>query len=236
MTEVVERLWDLQTILSQLAEKERALEEKPENYATVERELQGSEAEAERLKAQVDDLTRQRRQLDAELQDAQETLKKFQGQLMQVKNQQQYSAAWKEIDTARKKVKDLEDADLAVMSDLEQVETQLAEITERLGEIRARHDQEYEAWQGSLGGLRSDAESIRKRAQEIEKALPVPLTRQFHQILRQRQGVAMARVVGEACGECRVRLRAQSLQQLKRGEVVTCDGCSRFYYLEKVAS
>lgn len=236
MIKVVERLWDLQTILSKLAEKEKALEEKPESYANVERELNVAEGETERLKGRTEELGRQRRQMDGELQVAQETLKKFQGQLMQVKNQQQYSAAWKEIDTARKKVKDLEEADLAVMADLEQAEKQLAELTEHLAEVRERHDREYEAWQGSLGGLRSDAESIRKRAGEIEKGLPEPLKRQFHQILRQRQGVAMARVIGEACGECRVRLRAQSLQQLKRGEVVTCDGCRRFYYLEKVAS
>ena len=62
------------------------------------------------------------------------------------------------------------------------------------------------------------------------------LRRHFHQIFRLRQGVAMARVIDGACGECRVRLRAQSMQQLQRGEVVTCDGCRRFYYLEKVAS
>ncbi|HVR41986.1 MAG TPA: hypothetical protein VMS56_00965 [Thermoanaerobaculia bacterium] len=236
MTQIVERLWELQTVLSQLAETERALSAKPEAYAEVERELREAETEIERLAARAEELGKQRRKLEVDLQDAQETLKKFQGTLMQVKNQQQYSAAWKEIETARKRVRDLEDGALSVMTELEEAQEALSSRQQTASGTRERHDREYEAWQSSLGDLREKAEKIRIRASDVESGIPDALRRQFHQILKQRQGVAMARVVGEACGECRVRLRAQSIQQLRRGEVVTCDGCRRFYYLEKVAS
>lgn len=236
MTQIVDRLWELQTVLSELSQTERALQNKPASFAAVEQELGSAQAEMDRLRARAEELGRQRRKTEGELQDAQESLKKFQGQLMQVKNQQQYSAAWKEIETARKKVKELEDADLAILTDLEETEKQLETRTETQSGIQERYDREYSEWQGSLGDLRSRATSIRGNAERIEAGLPDPLRRQFHQIFRQRQGVAMARVTGDACGECRVRLRAQSIQQLRRGEVVTCDSCRRFYYLEKVAS
>ncbi|MGH9457792.1 MAG: zinc ribbon domain-containing protein [Thermoanaerobaculia bacterium] len=236
MRQIVERLWELQTVLSQLAETERALSDKPESYAAVERDLGALRDEIAGLTQKKEDLGKRRRQIDAELQSAQETLKKFQAALMQVKNQTQYAAAWKEIDTARRQVKELEDAELAVMTELEEIEKELAARGGREAELVEVHDREYEQWQGSLGDLRRQADETRAKAEEIEAAIPDALRRQFHQILRQRQGVAVARVVGQACGECRVRLRAQSLQQLRRGEVVTCDGCRRFYYLEKVAS
>lgn len=236
MTQMVERLWELQTVLSHLAEKERALNEKPENYAAVEKDLDAVRAEIAAMTEKTEDLGKRRRQIDGELQGAQETLKKFQGALMQVKNQQQYSAAWKEIETSRKQVKDLEDAELALMTEIEDLQAQIATRREREAELAEVHDREYAEWQGSLGDLRREADETRAKAETIESGIPAPLRRQFHQILRQRQGVAMARVIGDACGECRVRLRAQSIQQLRRGEVVTCDGCRRFYYLEKVAS
>lgn len=236
MRQIVERLWTLQTVLSRLAEKERALNEKPEAYAAAEQELKSVEAEIAKLTQRSEELGKKRRQLDSELQGAQETLRKFQGAQMQVKNQQQYAAALKEIDTARKQVKDIEEADLAIMTELDEIEKQLAEARTREASLRAEHDREYAAWQSSLGDLKREAEETRQRAAEAEEAIPENIRRQFHQIFRNRQGVAMARVVDGACGECRVRLRAQSLQQLQRGEVVMCDGCRRFYYLEKVAS
>ncbi|HEY0788431.1 MAG TPA: hypothetical protein VGE86_07290 [Thermoanaerobaculia bacterium] len=236
MRQIVERLWTLQTVLSRLAEKERALNEKPEAYAAAEQELKSVEAEIAKLTQRSEELGKKRRQLDSELQGAQETLRKFQGAQMQVKNQQQYAAALKEIDTARKQVKDIEEADLAIMTELDEIENQLSEGRTREAKIRAEHDREYAAWQSSLGDLKREAEETRRRAAEAEEGIPENLRRQFHQIFRHRQGVAMARVVDGACSECRVRLRAQSLQQLQRGEVVMCDGCRRFYYLEKVAS
>ena len=236
MDQIVDRLWELQTALTELAGKEKLLQEKPDEYAAVEKELNESQAAIDRLEQKLEESSRQRRKSEAELQDAQEVLKKFQGQLMQVKNQQQYSAAWKEIDVARKTVKDLEDATFGSLSEIESTEKELGEKREAHASIRERHDRAYEQWQGSLGDLKREADAIRARVESIESRIPDPLRRQFHQILRQRQGVAMSRVSGDACGECRVRLRAQSIQQLKRGEVVTCDGCRRFYYLDKVAS
>jgi predicted nucleic acid-binding Zn-ribbon protein len=236
LRQIVERLWTLQTVLSRLAEKERALNEKPEAYARAEQELKSVEAEIGKLTQRSEELGKKRRQLDSDLQGAQETLRKFQGAQMQVKNQQQYAAALKEIDTARKQVKDIEEADLAIMTELDEIENRLAETRTREASLRAEHDREFAAWQSSLGDLKREAEETRQRAAEAEEAIPENIRRQFHQIFRNRQGVAMARVVDGACGECRVRLRAQSLQQLQRGEVVMCDGCRRFYYLEKVAS
>jgi predicted nucleic acid-binding Zn-ribbon protein len=236
LRQIVERLWTLQTVLSRLADKERALNEKPEAYGTVERDLREIESEIARLTQKSEELGKKRRQLDAELQGAQETLRKFQGAQMQVKNQQQYAAALKEIDTARKQVKDVEEADLAIMTELEEIEKQLADARTREGSMREEHDRQYEAWQSSLGELKREAEETRREAAQVEEGIPDNLKRQFHQIFKHRHGVAMARVIDGACGECRVRLRAQSMQQLQRGEVVTCDGCRRFYYLEKVAS
>ena len=236
MTGIMDKIWELQTVLSALAGKQHALANKPEAYAVVEQELETSKREAETRRQKMEDLGKRRRKVESDLSDAQEKLKKFQGQLMQVKNQDQYAAAWREIDMARKLVKELEDADLALMAEIEELESALATIEGAQGEIQQRHDEQYEIWQSSLGDLKSEVAEIRERAAALEKLIPENLRRQFHQILRHRQGVAVARVVGTACGECRVHVRPASLQRIQRGEVVVCDGCSRFYYIDKVAS
>ena len=232
MNQDVEKLWELQTVLSALGEREKQLSSKPDSFAEVDRQWQAANVEMERLQQQIDVLGKERRRVDGELSDQQELLKKFQGQLMQVKNQQQYAAAWKEIDAARKHVKELEDAELKMMTDIEALQKELDDRGTQSASLKERWDSEHDAWQHSLGDLRAEVEALKVRAERIEASLPDRLQREFHRIFKQRLGVAMAKVSNDSCSVCRSRIRPALFQQLKRGELVYCEGCHRILYAE----
>jgi predicted nucleic acid-binding Zn-ribbon protein len=232
----VEKLWELQGVLSQLGDREKQLTSKPESFAAVDREWQSANEEITRLETAIEAMSKERRRADGELADHQELLKKYQGNLMQVKNQQQYAAAWKEIDATRKQVKELEDADFKIMSDIEALQKQLDERKGGSAELKARWDAGYAAWQSSLGDLRAEAEQLKKKAEGIEAGLPPRMKAEFHKIFSQRQGIAVARVISDSCSACRSRIRPALMQQLKRNELVYCEGCHRILYLEKPAS
>jgi predicted nucleic acid-binding Zn-ribbon protein len=228
----VERLWELQTVLTQLGEREKQMAVKPDAFAAVDREYNATNEEMTRLAQSLEAIAKERRRVDGELSDQQELLKKYQGQLMQVKNQQQYAAAWKEIDATRKHVKDLEDSVLKSMTEAESVQKQLDERKGGFDELRARYDKAHAQWQSSLGGLRKEAEELRARASVIESQIPPRLKDEFHRIFNQRQKVAVARVINDSCNACRTRIRPALFQQLKRGELVRCEGCHRILHVE----
>jgi len=232
----VEKLWELQTVLSQLGDREKQLTSKPESFAAIDREWQAANEEMNRLQQSIDQLARERRRVDGELSDHQEMLKKYQGQLMLVKNQQQYAAAWKEIDATRKQVKELEDAALKMMGEMETLQKDLDQRRAGSSDLQSRWETAHAAWQHSLGDLRAEAEQLRKRVESIEGGLPERLKRDFYRIFKQRQNVAMATVVNDSCGACRTRIRPALMQQLKRGELVYCEGCRRILYFERPAS
>ena len=236
MNSDVEKLWELQTVLTALGEREKQLNSKPESFAAVDREWTAANAEMEKLQQQIDTLAKERRRVDGELTDQQEILKKYQGQLMQVKNQQQYAAAWKEIDASRKHVKELEDSELKTMTDMEGLQKQLDDDRAGSSTLKERWDAEHDKWQHSLGDLRSEVEALRKRAEQVEASLPDRLRREFQRILKQRQGLAVAKVANDSCSACRTRVRPALYQQLKRGELVYCEGCHRILYLEPTQS
>ena len=236
MNQDVNKLWELQTVLSQLGERERQLNSKPESFASLDREWQAANEEMTRLEGAIESLTKERRRADGELADHQELLKKYQGQLMQVKNQQQYAAAWKEIDATRKQVKELEDADLKIMGDIETLQKDLEDRRTGSVDLKAKWDEAYAAWQSSLGGLRSEADQLRKKAEAIEATLAPRLKAEFHKIFGQRQGVAVSRIMSDSCNSCRTRIRPALMQQVKRGELVHCEGCHRILYMERPAS
>lgn len=236
MSQVVEKLWELQSVMSHLAEKEKALNSKPQDFAEIDTEFQNADQELSQLTTRLDTLNTERRAIERELQAEQEVLKKYQGQLMQVKNQVQYAAAWKEIDGSRKKVKDLEEALLRQMGESEEKQEELEKQKVSHAELKTKFDAAYQAWQSSLSDLRKEIEGIRSKISGIEQDIPGNLRAEFHRIFKQRQGVAVTRVINESCGSCRVRIRPQTMQQLKRGEVAMCEGCRRIFYLERPGS
>ncbi len=232
----VDKLWELQTVLTALNEREKQMSVKPESFAAVDREYQAANEEVTRLQGQLDTLGKERRRVDGELSDQQELLKKYQGTLMQVKNQQQYAAAWKEIDAARKHVKDLEESVLKNMTEADGLQQQLDARKSGHDALQARYDEAHSEWQHSLSDLRAEAEKLRAKAAEIEARIPERLRNEFHKIYRQRQQIAVSRVTGDTCSSCRTRVRPQVAQQLKRGELVHCEGCHRILYTERPSS
>jgi predicted nucleic acid-binding Zn-ribbon protein len=232
----VEKLWELQTVLSQLGDREKQLNSKPESFAAIDRQWQQANEEMSRLQQSIEQLSKERRRVDGELNEHQELLKKYQGQLMQVKNQQQYAAAWKEIDATRKQVKELEEAELKTMTEVESLQSDLDQRGAGNADLKSRWDEAHDAWQHSLGDLRTELEQLKKRSAAIEAQLQEQLKRDFFQIFKQRQNVAVARVINDSCSACRTRIRPALFQQLKRGELVHCEGCHRILYLEGPAS
>src|ERR1051326_935136 len=67
MNRDVEKLWELQTVLTALSEREKQLNSKPESFAAVDREWQAVNAEMEKLQQQIDALGKERRRVDGEL-------------------------------------------------------------------------------------------------------------------------------------------------------------------------
>ena len=232
----VEKLWELQQVLSELADREKQLNIKPESFGAVDREYQTANEEMQRLQESLDTMAKERRLVDGELADQQELLKKYQGTLMQVKNQQQYAAAWKEIDATRKHVKELEDSVLKFMTDAEGVQKELDDRKAGFDDLKSRYDAAHDAWQHSLGDLRSEIETLRKKQEQIESGLTEPLKREFWRIAKQRGGIAVVRIVGDTCSACRTRVRPALSQQMKRGDLIHCEGCARILYMERPAS
>jgi len=232
----VEELWELQDLVSQLAEKEGRLNEKPDDFAEIDAEYSASIAEIDALELKLETASKEKRAVESDLQDCQELLKKYQGQLMQVKNQQQYAAAWKEIDTSRKQVKEYEDTFLRQLSDSEEMQKLIDEKREAAKPLKEKWEAAYASWQSSLGDLKKEADRLRKSVSEKEKGISKGVLSQFQRVAKQRQGFGMTRIINDSCSLCRFRMRSQAMQQLMRGELITCEGCHRYCYLEKVVS
>jgi predicted nucleic acid-binding Zn-ribbon protein len=131
----------------------------------------------------------------------------------------------------------MEDSVLKSMTEIEAVQAQLDAKKDGHAALKQRYDEAYEEWQHSLSDLREETQTLRHKIEEMELMLPPAVRSMFQKTLKQRQNVAVARVMnGDTCGSCRSRIRPALFQQLKRGELVHCEGCYRILYLENPSS
>jgi len=66
---------------------------------------------------------------------------------------------------------------------------------------------------------------------ELTAKIPPAVLTNYERIRKGRGGVAIAEAVDSRCSRCRITLRPQFLQELKKGEkIMTCESCQRILY------
>jgi len=109
-------------------------------------------------------------------------------------------------------------------ADVKDAERQLADETRRAGAARAALITERQALEQELTRLANERASA-------TAGLDARALAQYEQLLKGRRGIAVARMTGEICGACHVRLRPHVTQQIRRNDaIVQCDSCQRILY------
>jgi len=151
---------------------------------------------------------------------------------MSSKKQDEYTAAIREADAARKQISTLETQILETLETLEQAE---AALTERAGEIASLNTDRQARLNAFDEETRSQSEHLAKAKAEREQVaaeLPKALSVQYNRISGKiRDGVAVAEARNRSCTACFISLRPQVMSEVRRGdEVITCDNCGRILY------
>ena len=239
MSPDLERLIDLQHLVSVIDEAERVLAAFPDRVAALDEQVasgqQRVDAAAEGLAA-----NKQRRQeFEKKAAVFQGRLTKFKDQLSSVKTNREFQAMQHEIETAETELAAAEERILESMLEADGLTSVVREAETALATTR----KDVDAQKALLAAERSVSEETLAKTTEARDALVATLTPQtvelFEQLSKARKGVALSAATKDGlCGVCHVRLRPVVFQEVRANNaIIQCESCRRIlYYLPPVGA
>lgn len=228
----LQQLVALQNLDTSIRRLQAELEAIPQRRAEIESQFDQRAFEIRALETRKEEARHVRTRLEIEVGEQRVRVERADRNLMSSKKQDEYTAAIREADAARKQISTLETQILDQMEALENAE---ASLTERADEIASLNSDREARLQSFDEETRQQADRLAMNRAERERlvaALPKSMGALYVRIsARIRDGVAVAEARNGACMACFMALRPQAMAQVRRGEeVVTCDNCNRILY------
>lgn len=228
----LQQLIALQNLDNNIRRLQTELEAIPRRRAEIEREFDQRASEVRGLETRRDDARHERVRLEKEISEQRTRADRADRNLMSSKRQDEYTAAIREADAARKQISSFETQILEQMEIFEQAEAALMERAAEITSLNSDRDARLRSYDEETRAQATELETSRAERERIFSALPRSMSALYNRIsARIRDGIAVAEARNGACAACFMALRPQVMAQVRRGEeIVTCENCNRILY------
>jgi len=184
------------------------------------------------LAAEIDALESEKGELVNAKALEQQNIERSEGRLPQIKTQKEYIAVLKEVDTAKKLAKELQDQIDAKNEALASLNSEKAEKDDEFAQANERASGRCAEIDASLVSVVEQLDEMENQRKALLQDLPTKLRKRYELLMSRRGGVAIVEARGGACLGCHMHLPPQLFNSLFIvKEIQTCPHCNRLLFV-----
>lgn len=237
MNELIEQLVSLQDIDLTIDKIDSEIKQEQDGLdgrisTLVEREERISD-----LEAQIQELEKERRTLEDEMTDKIGRVKERQSKMMQVQTSREQTALLKEIEDAKRNVKDNEEKIVAIMEQVEKLSAEMGEEKNLLKAEKKLVGEEKGKVKSAIDGLSKGKKTKENKRDKQVQTVNGSMIQKYELLRERRNGLAIVNVLDGVCQGCFMNLPPQKYNMLLRGDqILECPSCQRLIYHQDVSN
>lgn len=231
-------LWGLQTIHTKIDKIRQVRGELPIEVADLEDDIAGLETRLGKIRIELDDLEDSIVKRKNMIKDAQAAIKKYEGQLNEVKNNREFDAISKEIEIQGLEIqvceKRIKEAEFEINNKTEGYEKTQSNLDYAKGELEAKKKE----LENITSETQIEEEALLKKADTAKGKIEERLLKVYNKLRSTyRNGLSVAFIERESCSGCHNKIPAQLQSEIRqRKKIVICEHCGRIVVDEEISS
>ena len=147
-----------------------------------------------------------------------------------ISTNKEYDAMMETIDYEKNLVSEKETELLTLMETKDTLSKEIEEDQSNLDTLIQDLASKKEALESKLSEVSDEKNSLEEERNNIIKNVDNTILAQYQTIYEARNGVAVAEILDDSCGECGAFIPAQLVNEALAKQVVFCGNCGRFVY------
>jgi predicted nucleic acid-binding Zn-ribbon protein len=213
-----------------IADKRKTL---PEKLNKLDEAFDAFQSEMEQNKKKYDEIKARHTEYENKVKKINEGMIRTKERLLEVKNNKEYQAMLKEIETAEAARGDVETEIISILDELENLAVLVKKDQETLNEQRKKYEVERKLIEADLNSVDTDFVNCEQQRAGLTDKVPVDLLARYEKIKKRNNGVGVISVWKSVCNGCHMNIPPQLYIELqKTSDLIACPNCQRIMYFQ----